>query len=447
MKVLTCVHEIRNTKFTLTKFRDSLTEKSDIVKSKVRILNDLRKLELAFSEYLDLADFRGKAANDLEEIKNIKDVINDMEDIESFISVLGALDNIETPEDLEDYSIKYRMRDLFNDSEMATSLSPIVVETIASKIKSNRELKVFDPRCKEGDNMRFFKRGCSNTYMYGLEKNIDYANNTKDIIDRCIKGGLLGSKISNDVFDVLFLVPEISWEAKMSMMGTLLEREEKASIRNTIKYLRTGGVFLYTIPHYRLTKEISLMFSKLLREVDVIRHTDSESAMPYITIIGYKDVVKEPRQEIYAMLTTLNYEEISFCTRLREYVVEGPAMEVQYFRGSVLDDNELEDIYINSGLYDSFWKKQDCSSKLTDTKPLLPFNMGQIGLVLTSGCLDGIIEEYQGQYHAIKGMVTKVKKSTAEANNNNTEQTVTDVYSNIVQINIFGPDGEFIELA
>lgn len=447
MKVYTCIHEIRNVKFTLTKFRNSLTEKSDVIKSKVRILNDLRKLELAYSEYIDMNSFRTEANSYLEEVKNIKDVINDMEDIEAFISILGALENIETPDDFEDYSFKYRMIDIMTDNEMATALSPIVVETIASKIKSNRELKVFDPRCKEGDNMRFFKRGCPNTYMYGLEKNLSYAANTKDIIDRCIKGGLLGSKISNDVFDVLFLLPEVSWEAKTSMMGTLLEREEKASIRNTIKYLRPGGVLMYTIPYYRLTKEIALMLSKLLSEVDVIRHTDSDSAMPYITITGYKDVAKEPRQEIYAMLSTLNYEEVPFCTSLREYIVEGPAMEVQYFRGSVLDDNELEEIYINSGLYDSFWKKQDCSSKLTDTKPLLPFNMGQIGLVLTSGCLDGIIEEYEGQYHAIKGMVTKVKKSTAEANDNNTEQTVTDVYSNIVQINIFGPDGEFIELA
>ncbi|MGL5507558.1 MAG: hypothetical protein ACRDB0_06625, partial [Paraclostridium sp.] len=82
-----------------------------------------------------------------------------------------------------------------------------------------------------------------------------------------------------------------------------------------------------------------------------------------------------------------------------------------------------------------------------DTKPLLPFNMGQICLVLTSGCLDGIIEEFDGQYHAIKGMVTKVKKTTTNTNDNNTEQMAKDVYTNIVQINIFTPDGEFIELA
>ena len=445
--MFSCIHEIRNIKFTLTKFRDNLTEKSDINKSKTRILNDLRKLELAYSEYVDMSSYPTKANLDLTEVKNIKDVINDMEDIESFISILSVLENIDTPEELEYYNTKPRMSEIFEDKEMATLLSPIVVETIASKIKSNRELKVFDPRCKEGDNMRAFKRGCPNTYVYGLEKNISYANNTKDVIDRCIKGGLLGSKISNDVFDILFLVPEVSWEVKMTSMGTLLEREEKSSIRNTIKYLRPGGLFLYTIPYYRLTKEISLMLSKLLSEVDVIKHTDGNAAMPYLTIVGYKNITKESRQDVFAMLSNLDYEAIPLCTGLREYIIEGPAVEVQYFRGSILDDNELEEVYINSGLYDSFWEKQDCSSKLTDTKPLLPFNIGQIGLVLTSGCLDGVIEEYEGQYHAIKGMVTKVKKSTAEASDNNTHQTVTDVYSNIVQINIFGPDGEFIELA
>ena len=45
---------------------------------------------------------------------------------------------------------------------------------------------------------------------------------------------------------------------------------------------------------------------------------------------------------------------------------------------------------------DSFWEKSINIEKQS-TRPLLPFNMGQIGLVLTSGCLDGVVEEYEGQ--------------------------------------------------
>ena len=78
-------------------------------------------------------------------------------------------------------------------------------------------------------------------------------------------------------------------------------------------------------------------------------------------------------------------------------------------------------------------------------RPLLPFNMGQIGLVLTSGCLDGVVEEYEGQYHAIKGMVTKVRDFNNSREDN--DETSIETISNKVQINLLTPDGKFIELA
>lgn len=447
MANLTCVYEIRNTIFTLTKFRENLTEKSDIVKSKIRILNDLRKLELAYAEYIDLCFYRTAANTYITQVTDMIDIIKDMEDIESFKSILTGLENLETPEELDISDLKHRIRDSYTNSDSATMLIPHVVYTMASKIKGNRELKIFDPRCKTGNNMKQIKRGCPNIYSFGLEESLSTASQTKETIDRCIKGRLAGSKISNDVFDILFYVPEISWNCDFSSMGTLLERKEKSAIRNTIKFLRPDGLFMYTIPYYRLSKEIAYMLSKLLSDVSLVKHTDNQADIPYVTIIGYKDVTKDARQDIYTELSTFVYDDIPTVNNLKNYTVDGPAKEVQFFRGSILDNDELTAIYQGSGLYDSFWDKQDCSSNLEDTRPLLPFNMGQIGLVLTSGCLDGIIEEFDGQYHAIKGMVTKVKKSTKENNDNNTEQTAKDVFTNIVQINIFGPDGEFIELA
>ena len=93
----------------------------------------------------------------------------------------------------------------------------------------------------------------------------------------------------------------------------------------------------------------------------------------------------------------------------------------------------------------SFWKQHEIEEKDTSMRPLLPFNMGQIGLVLTSGCLDGVVEEYEGQYHAIKGMVTKVRDFNNSRENN--DETSIETISNKVQINLLTPDGKFIELA
>ena len=96
---------------------------------------------------------------------------------------------------------------------------------------------------------------------------------------------------------------------------------------------------------------------------------------------------------------------------------------------------------------DNFWKNQSIE-KLSEAakQPLLPFNIGQLGLVLTSGCLDGIIDEGDGHCHLIKGKVSK--KSDIERNyNDNSEVEVQETISNRVEINVVLPNGEFKTLA
>ena len=79
-------------------------------------------------------------------------------------------------------------------------------------------------------------------------------------------------------------------------------------------------------------------------------------------------------------------------------------------------------------------------------KPLLPFNIGQLGLVLTSGCLDGIVEEKDGNCHLIKGRVSKQVIQT-ETNIRQGLNEVTETTVNKVEINVLLPNGEFKTLA
>ena len=88
---------------------------------------------------------------------------------------------------------------------------------------------------------------------------------------------------------------------------------------------------------------------------------------------------------------------------------------------------------------------------MKDLKPLLPFNIGQIGLILTSGCLDGIIDESDGCFHLVKGRVAKkidtytsTEGEIMKISRNKQEQTIetTSITSNRVEIKLVFPDGE-----
>ena len=103
---------------------------------------------------------------------------------------------------------------------------------------------------------------------------------------------------------------------------------------------------------------------------------------------------------------------------------------------------ELYDIVETSGVLDEFFETQKVEKiGESTTKPLLPFNIGQLGLVLTSGCLDGIIDEGDGHYHLVKGKVSKKSETTREVSDGVLEESET--ISNRVEINVLLPNGEY----
>jgi hypothetical protein len=447
---LSSAYEIQSVLFSLDKFKNTISEKSDMVKVKIRLVNDLRKLELAYTELVHTSARDLENMNSLTRIISLKESARVIENVQDAVDILTELAVVTEGFNHSDYDLSV-LRKLPSDiarydDRDAVAISIDVLKAISDIIVSNRNIKLFDPRCKTGDNVRKLKSFRDDIQAFGLEQNIDYANIAKTYVDRCIKGTLMGSKVSNDVFDVLFLMPKLTWMSEFSSQGTLKEREEKTAIRNTIKYVRPNGVVALTIPSYRLGKDIAFMLSKMLSDVQVVKHP--ESPMRYITILGKKNISKEAKQDIYDLLGNLDYANLpGYTSPLNTYQIPNEVLDIQFFRGSVLDDEELDAIVAGSKMYDSFWNKQNFKINNEDQRPLLPFNIGQIGLVLTSGCLDGVIEEYDGQYHAIKGMVTKVKQTVRSNNENNTERTLVETFTNMVQINIFTPDGEFIELA
>ena len=238
----------------------------------------------------------------------------------------------------------------------------------------------------------------------------------------------------------------VSWIAELGPTGNLIEKKEKAWLRNTIKYLRKDGIFIFTIPVTRCTKDMAYIFSRFLNDVQVISASLTRNSLNYVHIIGKKEITKEAKQDIYAYLSNLpRITQLPTELDFNYDLASGGITVPELFRGSVLDESELEHLIANSGLMSSFWKQHEIEEKDTSMRPLLPFNMGQIGLVLTSGCLDGVVEEYEGQYHAIKGMVTKVRDFNNSREDN--DETSIETISNKVQINLLTPDGKFIELA
>jgi hypothetical protein len=330
-----------------------------------------------------------------------------------------------------------------------TPMDDNALHAVARSIVSNnnRAVTLFDPRCRDGKNVQAIKEAIPNSVAYGLEMDTGKANVAKTNINKVIRGSLTGSKISNDAFDVMFLEAPISWAKDSSLV---LVKQEKIMIHSIIKYLRPNGVFVLAIPYFKLHREICIMLARYYDNIQVRRIPGAGFYdQGLVIIMGQRKMDKEIDEKAYSMLRHLydisNVKDLA-SQPFEEYTLPETSIEIQYFRGSVLDEDEMAKIVSTSGCFDAFWKAQEVEKLSENQKePCLPFNIGQLGLVLTSGCLDGVVNEGEGFAHAIKGRVSKKTNVERDVVDGNIE--VTETITNRVEINTFLPNGEYKVLA
>lgn len=313
--------------------------------------------------------------------------------------------------------------------------------------KMNREVTLFESDCSTGDCFNFLQS--PNLLAYGTEKSNDISI-AKEYATKVVKGELKGSRISNDAFDYLIAKCSIKPTLKQNMRVNSVFRYEKDYIFNINRYLRPGGILLIAIPYYRMYKDTAEMIAKNYNNVKVFKSTGAYwQEKKYIYIYGQKNTTKGFDNKAYEDLRKAYNPDLleDFDENLvLDYVLPPKHIPIETFRGSVLDMEELHYLVQNSGAVDEMFKNQNVEKiGESSTRPLLPFNIGQIGLVLTSGCLDGIIDEGEGHYHLVKGQVSK--KTDLESNISNGVIDETEIISNRVEINILLPNGEFKTLA
>ena len=432
---------VKNMK-SLKSFLNKIKVSDDVEIVKERLLDSLGilnhyLLDLKFStEKPQICD---KHINLLTTVTNTIKAAADINGI-TMVSAIVDLLNEKEIEDIKSYHMNRDADNNFYGYNEGIELPASHVRGLYNLIKNTNPLNIFHIECQYGSNVKNFCKEGDKSYGQ-LTGNSKRAH---EHLIRTIHGPLKGSHITNNFFDVLFLVPKIGYEERKDFMGTIIEPEERLQIKNTIKYVRPGGVVCITIPYTRMMPSLAMYLSKVLSNVTV-SYVPTDG-LRRITIMGTKNAdFKVSNKEIYQQLKLFNYNDAVDVLHYNPcYEIPTEELTLEFFRGSKLD---LDDVIAASqdNMIDNFLESQTDPLVVKDQSPLLPFNIGQVGLVLTSGCLDGVVEEVDGVYHVIKGMTTKVTTTTEEDVDQNTIKS-TETISNRVKINIFTADGKFIEL-
>lgn len=257
-----------------------------------------------------------------------------------------------------------------------------------------------------------------------------------------------GCRISNGVFDAVLCVPYYTYTSYSSNIKDI-QKEEKQYLVNALKYVKPDGILMLIIKRYRMTKDMSSIIAKYLSNVSIIECTDNND----ILIVGNRKKDKEADQELYYRLRKLYKKDFEYDNVADiSLSISKTNLSVDAFKGCMYHQSMLRDVLSSGNLLEQFKQKLENTDSVEESKkPLLPFNVGQLGLVLTSGCLNGIIEEpednlHRKHYHVIKGSVIKKKDFVSSAEERGIV-TTEEVTSNKVNINIIKPNGDILTLA
>lgn len=377
-----------------------------------------------------------------------------LQDMKNYIEAISE----HFEEELESLSSHHYYEDSFvykySDLPYEKDFDQIIMFDMLRNLQLNqsRTINVIDASMRNPENMSSFKGASAHDVrMYAIGVKEDYVHRFRNAgFDRIALGNMRGAVISNEVFDVMVLSPRITL-AKESMR--LSEKKEYAAIKDSIKYLRPGGALLMALPKFRFHRDVCTLLAKAYCNFQIRSSIDGNNDEFVYLMAERKPLAssKEIDKEAYSALrgifsnkTLAKIQEKSF----EPITLPGQELEVTTFRGSILNKEELELIFQNSPCVDQLISEQLPSSSEQNMKePLLPFTTGQLGLVLTSGALDGVIDEGNGYYHVVKGRVIKKKQHTKDSDEDENVATVIETIANQVEITAITADGTIKRLA
>ena len=301
---------------------------------------------------------------------------------------------------------------------------------------------VFDPCCGTGVALRTLATG-NNCMTYGVEIDEQRATEAQSRLHRVAFGSFFHSRISHEVFHVMFLNPP--YLSVLNETGGRA-RHEKRFLAESYEHLLYGGLLIYVIPYYRLTPDIVRILCDNFIDLSVYRFIGDEfEKFHQVAVLGIRKKREDGSTLVDGFLAEVSdHTQIPELSQLPEgrYALPPKPVDVPTFKGAVFNVAELARQLAASKSLSKKLAKSALDS--TAKRPILPLNVSQVGLIGGSGMINGLA--MCDNPHIVKGRIIKevcadeqVTKNDPYGNPLLTERT--EVTSNKLIFNILTPSG------
>lgn len=362
--------DIYKEKNNVQRAKDTFTE---LESTKRKLLDTVRELGLLFSE-CDMSDASAFANKLYGAAKSFNLLTPDYTKLISAVEILKKqIPKTETV----DATLIGRLMNNVKMGYYPTDLAHVKMMKNALKFPENK-VNIFDPCCGCGLALEALALG-TDSVTYGTEIDEARGKEAETRLDRVGFGSFFHSRISSEAFHVLFLNPPY---LNVIGEGGVKARSEKRFLVESIHHLMPGGVIMYIVPYYRLTYDICRVLCDNFGDISVYRFLDGEfSKFKQIVVFGIKKKKEDGSDEAeklsqFAMLP----ERIPMIDTLGTEIYSVPEVEknVEVFKGANFNLGELQRQLAKSKSINMFFEKSKIDA--IEKRPLLPLNIGQVGV-------------------------------------------------------------------
>jgi tRNA1(Val) A37 N6-methylase TrmN6 len=284
------------------------------------------------------------------------------------------------------------------------------------------QCQALDPCSGTGEAIRSITAGAS-LRAYSIELDAYRAAEAGEVLDEVIQGSAFDTHAPVESFSLIYLNPPYDFEIGEGKN----QRMERLFLEHVARWLKPGGVLVFVLPFDRVYDCRGILTTQF-RDKAIYRLTAPES-------VAYKQVVlfgvRRSRQERERLTDraisdgnwklqqlTRVYEQIPALPDEpdRQYAVPpAPAVKLEY-RGLPLD--QIEDALESSPAWRKAQRITHAPKAEFSGRPLTPLHKGHVGLLCTSGLLNGVFgagsERHVAYWESVK-VVDRIEEAGEDA--------------------------------
>ena len=261
----------------------------------------------------------------------------------------------------------------------------------------NASASVLDPCTGTGAALATITEG-TKAVRCGIELDAYRAKEAERVLDSVVHGNTFDTHCPVESFSCIFENPPYDFEVSEGRN----ERMERLFLEHTYRWLKPGGVLILVVPGDRLTTCVDVL-SVHFRDKAIYRLREPESLRyKQIVLFGVRRTKREREQlkdwdvsRAKAKLLEIarKHEGLPMLPDVpdRRFAVPPSEPAQLVYRGLPLDT--LEDLLPGSGAYRQAARVLFAPELRATGRPLTPLHGGHVGLLTTSGLLNGIFGE------------------------------------------------------